>query len=168
MTFAHLHLLLNHVPVIGVVLGAVLFGAALVRRDSTLVKTTLSLFVALAVVSLVVYLTGGQAEELVENLPGVSESIIETHEDAALVASIAMGILGTASLGALLVFRKRALPGWLTAASFAGALAVAGLMGWTANLGGQIRHTEIRAGAGNGGAGEAARDAEPAGRGGDR
>jgi hypothetical protein len=53
---------------------------------------------------------------------------------------------GALALGALMVFRARSLPRWIVVSSFVGMLAVAGVMGWTANLGGQIRHTEIAGG----------------------
>lgn len=40
-------------------------------------------------------------------------------------------------------FRKRPLPRLITGMSLVCALMLSGLMAWTANLGGQIRHTEI-------------------------
>ncbi|HEX9084042.1 MAG TPA: hypothetical protein VF836_04835 [Gemmatimonadaceae bacterium] len=35
-------------------------------------------------------------------------------------------------------------PRWIALAGLVGTLALSTLMGWTANLGGQIRHTEIQ------------------------
>lgn len=147
MNAVHVHLLLNHLPVIGSLIAAALLIVALLRRDSGLAKVTLGLFVALAGIAVVVFLTGEPAEELVEGLAGVSESILEAHEEAALVATIAIGVLGVAALGMLVLFRRRSLPRSATLATLVAALLVAGVMGWTANFGGQIRHTEIRTGA---------------------
>lgn len=146
MNAAHFHLILNHVPVIGAVGLAVLLAIAWVRRDTPLTKVSLALGAAVAAVAIVVYLTGEPAEELVENLAGISEPALEAHEDAALTATIGFGIFGAAALGMLLIFRRRAVPRWVSGAAFVAVAAVAGLMGWTANLGGQIRHTEIVAG----------------------
>jgi hypothetical protein len=54
---------------------------------------------------------------------------------------------GVVALAGLILFRRaEKLPGWIVAATLVFSLATSGLMGWTANLGGQIRHTEIRAG----------------------
>lgn len=63
------------------------------------------------------------------------------------MASIAAYVLGGISLLGLLWVRGRPLPRALTVTVLPIALLVAGLMGYTANLGGQVRHTEIRAGA---------------------
>lgn len=147
MSTVHLHLLLNHLPVIGTVIGLFLLAYAALRKDEGLVRVCLGLFAALAVVALATFLTGEPAEEAVEGLAGVSESVIERHEEAALLATIALGALGALSLGALLWFRRRALPRFAAVLFLAAALVPAGAMGWTANLGGQIRHSEIRPGA---------------------
>lgn len=147
MTLVHLHLLLNHLPVVGAMFGILLLAIALVRRSSELGKVTLGLFALLGAVSLAVYLTGEPAEEMVEKLPGFSEAITEAHEEAALVATVAMTGFGILALAALGAFRRRALPRWVTASSLVLALAAGGVMGYTAYLGGQIRHTEIRVGA---------------------
>lgn len=144
MDTVHLHLLLNHVPVLGVVFGVLLYGAARFRRDDAFARFALGFSAALAVVALVVYLTGEPAEEAVENLPGVSDAIIERHEDAALLATIAMGSFGALALGALVRFRRRAIPLWVTASGLIASIGLTAVMGWTANLGGQIRHSEIR------------------------
>jgi uncharacterized membrane protein len=145
MNIVHLHLVLNHLPVIGASLGVLLLAAALLRRSEELSRVSLVLFVLLGVASVVVYLTGEPAEEAVEKLAGFSKSILERHEDAALLATIAMGGVGVLALLALFAFRRRPIPRWATGTGLVLALSVATLMGYTANLGGQIRHTEIRA-----------------------
>jgi hypothetical protein len=149
MSPVHLHLLLNHVPVIGTIVAIGLLAYAVVRRSPELVRVSLGMFVLLALAGAVVYLTGEPAEELVEGLPGVSEAILERHEEAALVATTLLGLVGAVSLGGLLAFRERAagIPRGFAAATLLLALVPAGAMGYTANLGGQIRHTEIRPGA---------------------
>ena len=149
MNAAHLHLLLNHLPVVGTMVGILLLAYALLRRSPELARASLGLFVLLALAGVVVYLTGEPAEETVENLAGVSESAIESHEEAALVATMLLGVLGVVALGGLVAFRKRAagIPRGFAALALALSLAPAAAMGYTANLGGQIRHTEIRSGA---------------------
>jgi uncharacterized membrane protein YeaQ/YmgE (transglycosylase-associated protein family) len=146
MSGVHLHLLLNHLPVIGAVLGVLLLVTAVLRRSEELGRVSLGFFALLAGISLAVFFTGEPAEELVERLPGFSEAITERHEEAALLATIVMGVVGAFALVALGAFRKRPLPRWITPLALLLALAAAGAMGYTANLGGQVRHTEIRSG----------------------
>ena len=147
MNAAHIHLLINHVPVIGTLFALLLLVAALPRHDTSRARTALWMLVGLGIAAVAVFLTGEPAEEAIEQLPGVEEALIESHEEAALAATIALAALGTFALGALWWFRRRSLPRWVVLAGTAGTLAVAGMMAWTANLGGQIRHTEIRSGA---------------------
>ena len=145
MNGAHLHLFLNHAPVIGVVIGFLLLALARLRKSGELTKISLGLLALVALVALPVYLAGEPAEKIVEHLPGVSEGLIEKHEQAGLVSLIAMEIVGVVSLVGLFLFRgERKVPNWFAAFALALSLFSAVAMGWTANLGGQIRHTEIR------------------------
>ena len=147
MNTVHLHLLLNHLPVVGTVIGTLLLAVALVRRSDELGRTSLGLFALLGLIAVAVYLTGEPAEDAVEKLPGISDGLIDRHQDAALVATMVIGVIGAFALGALLIYRRRTLPRWVTLFGFAAALVGSSAMAYTANLGGQIRHTEIRSGA---------------------
>ena len=144
MTILHLHLLMNHVPVVGALFALLLFATALILRETVSTKFALAFTAGVAAIAVAVYFTGGPAEEAVENLAGVSERSIDSHEEAAELATIAMSILGGLSLITLFVFRTRKPPRWVALAGFVGTVVVSGMMGWTANLGGQIRHTEIQ------------------------
>ena len=144
MSFTHLHLLLNHFPVIGIILITVVTAIAFVRKNNELTKLSLWGIAGLAVVSLFVYLTGEPAEKAVEHLPGFSEAITERHEEAALFATIVMGLIGAISLAALGFFRRREVPRKLIGVTLALSLAGSAVMGYAGFLGGQIRHTEIR------------------------
>lgn len=147
MSAVHLHLLLNHLPVIGTVIALCLLAFAALRRDAWLGRVSLAMLAAFAVAAVVTYLTGEPAEESVEGVAGVSEALIERHEEAALLATIALGVVGAASLAALVFFRRRTLPRGAMLGLLAVGLVPAGALAYTANLGGQIRHPEIRAGA---------------------
>ena len=145
MDWTHIHLLLNHVPVLGVIFGFLLLVYAFIKKDRGLQQVSLSLFVITGLLSVAVYLTGEPAEETVEHLAGVSETMIESHEEAALVAMVGATSLSAIALGGLLASRwSRAIAKTLVAVALLGSLIVSGMMAWTANLGGQIRHSEIR------------------------
>lgn len=145
MSWAHLHLMLNHVPVVGLPIALLLLAVALLRRSTELAKASLELIALVAAVTIVVQLTGESAEELIKKLPDFSEALVEHHEEAALTATIGMSVLGLVALAVLVLFRGAAtIPSWIGGGILLMGILVGGLMGWVANLGGQIRHTEIR------------------------
>lgn len=147
MDAAHIHLLLNHVPVLGAVFGTLLLGYGLMRDSDDVVTAGYWLLVLVGVTSVAVYLTGEPAEELVEGLAGVSEPILERHEEAALWATIVGGVVGGVSALGLALSAWGSVGRRYAGAVLAASLLLCGVMGWTANLGGQVRHTEIRPGA---------------------
>jgi uncharacterized membrane protein len=142
---AHLHIILNHIPVLGIPFGIALFIYGFLRKSQEIRTAALLVFVAVALVTIPTFLSGEAAEDMVEHLPGVSERLIENHEDAAKIALIATSILGGLSLIRLLIpARFGAVRAPETILVFALSLAVSGWLGWTGHLGGQIRHSEIR------------------------
>jgi DNA-binding response OmpR family regulator len=103
----------------------------------------------MALCAVPVFLTGEPAEEMVEGLPGVSEALIGAHEEAAELAIWVMEALGVLSLLALFInFKTERTTNAVMGITFALSLVTFGLMARTGYLGGQIRHTEIRSGAG--------------------
>ena len=144
MSAVHMHLILTHVPVIGALFVLALLAIALGRRDGAIGRVALWMSGVVGAAAVAVYFTGEGAEEAVEHLPGIAEALIERHEEIALVATVMISVFGAAALGALMAFRGRTMPRWVVGIGFAGMLAVSGVMAYTANLGGQIRHSEIR------------------------
>lgn len=144
---AHIHLMLNHVPVVGAPLLLLLLSIGLWRGSRELVGVTLALTALLAVVTGAVYLTGEPAEELVEHAPWFRESLVDTHEDHAAVALTAVLVTGVLA-GVAFALRGRPRAGArLARVTWAGLFLSTLLLGWTAWSGGQIRHEEVRTGA---------------------
>lgn len=149
MNLTHLHLALNHLPVLGPAFALALLLFGVWRKSEDIKKAALGAFVLIALFSVPAYMTGEPAEDGVKGLPGVSKQIIEKHEEAASVAFTGLVVIGVVALVGLLVFRRaRPVPSWFSSLVLAVALIVVSLMSWTANLGGQIRHTEIRSNSG--------------------
>ena len=144
---AHLHLIVNHVPILGTLFALVLGAYGAARRQPDVVRAALLALVVVGVASVVATRSGEGAEEVVEDLPGVSERVIHEHEEAAEVANYAAIALSILALG-VLVWRRRQPDVGLapTAVLLVGTALVFGLMARAGNLGGQIRHTEIRDG----------------------
>ncbi len=147
MNAAHWHLVLNHVPLIGIGFVALLMVIAFLRKSSELVSVSLVLTVAVALFAIPAYLTGEPAEEIVEDMPGISENLIHEHEEAAEKAFILVEAVGGLALIGLIARRfNKNLGNTLAVATLAGLLAGGGLVAYTANLGGKIHHQEIREG----------------------
>jgi len=92
-----LHLRLNHLPVVSVLWTLPFLIVALVRPSRTGFLRAHAFVVVLALLTAGAYLTGEGAEEKIEHLPGVVESAIEAHQDAALITftiSIVAGVVG--------------------------------------------------------------------------
>lgn len=142
MNSAHIHLIINHIPLLTIPMALVFLVYALYRNDTGLKRFSLLVLVATAATVLPVYLTGEPAEKVIEHLPGVTEQAIEAHEEAAEF-SLIVTLVGGALAAATLVFAnneklKRLLP---TAVVLTCVVAT-GSLGYTANLGGKIRHQE--------------------------
>ncbi|MDQ2768525.1 MAG: hypothetical protein M3Y30_15390 [Gemmatimonadota bacterium] len=146
-SLTHLHLLLNHVPIIVTVLGLLLVAVATWRKSDALARVALAFFVGGALSALPTYLTGDSAEHTVLHMPGVTRAVIEAHSNAALISAIFVGALGVFALWSLWRFRSNALlPAWVVRVALAASIIGSGLMSWTGLLGGEVRHTEVRPG----------------------
>ena len=144
----HLHLMLNHVPVLGSVFALLLLATGLLFRREHLQKIGLAVIAIVAIVALPVYLTGEPTEEAVEHLSGVVETTINAHQDAATIAFASVLATGVIGLGGLFLSRRgRVLSRPVVLIALLACLTTVVLMGRTANLGGKIRHSEISSGA---------------------
>jgi uncharacterized membrane protein len=151
MNAAHLHLILNHFPVIGALFALGFFAVAGARPTKILQQIALVLTVIVALAAAAAFVTGEGAEETLEKSPGFSETLdeayVEAHDEAAEIALILALAAGVVALtGLALALRSDQIPLWSRAGAFALVLATSGAMGWTAYLGGQISHPEIRGG----------------------
>jgi uncharacterized membrane protein len=145
INWAHVHLMINHFPVIGVLGGILLLAYALRRKSQEVKMVSLGVFVLVALTTIPVFLTGEGAEDVVKHIPDVTETYIGRHEKFAEVTLVLMEILGILSLIGLVLLRRRgAIPPSIVILVLVMSLITAILVGITANLGGQIRHTEVR------------------------
>ena len=144
MNLAHLHLLLNHFPTIGTVIGLGLFLVALVGKNDDLKRAGLGVFFVIALLALPAYMTGNAAQAAITGRPDVSEALIEAHQQAALLAFVFMEITGAVSWLGLWQFRRISrLASWNLSAVLLLSIVTVGLMTNAGNRGGEIRHPEI-------------------------
>ncbi len=145
MNPTHIHLLITHLPIFGSILGAVVLTYGLFARSRSTQMASYLLFIISTIGAVIAYLTGEEAEETVEHLPGIAEAAIERHEDFALFALVALCILGAASLVAIYFSTRKKESGntWGTIVLVLSLISFA-LSARTGFLGGKIRHTEIQ------------------------
>ncbi len=145
MDATHLHLIINHLPIMGVPLVAALLAWGILRDSREVTRTALGAAVVVAALAYPVFLTGEPAEEGIEHTPGFSEQLVHDHEERAEAALIAVLLTGAAAAGAFWMSRKtEGTPRALGGITLAGLLVSAGLLGLTGLSGGQIAHDEIR------------------------
>src|SRR5438034_10298868 len=109
MDFPHLHLLLNHFPIIGTMVGAGLFLTSLVVRTEDVRLSSLIVFIAVALLAIPTFITGVGAQEKIVADPGISNDLIQRHEGAAELAIWFMEITGALELVALSHFYRKVL-----------------------------------------------------------
>ena len=146
MDLAHIHLLLNHFPTIGSIIGGGLFVLSLITNSDDLKRASLVVLLGISLLAIPTYISGNGAQDAIKSLPGVSKSLIETHEGAALIALGFMELTGAFAWLGLWQFRRLArVPGWNLAVILVLTLLTLSVMTRASNLGGEIRHAEIRA-----------------------
>lgn len=144
MSSAYLHILLNHIPVIGTALAAFVLLWGFLKRSDEIKKLSLVILFLVTLVTILVYTTGDNSKNSVVSIEGVNSDFIDPHADFALKAFIASDVVGLFAIVMLFIYRKpKHLPMWLAALFFALILALNGMMAWTSHLGGMINHTEI-------------------------
>jgi len=142
--WAHIHIMINHFPVILAVMGAAVALLGVVRsRRGVWVYACASLTLA-AITVVPTYFTGEPAEHFLNRPWYVARGSIHQHEDAALIATILVGIAGLVALVAwrrLVRYpRELSLPGGLRAAVVITSVVAAVAIGYASLLGGYIVH----------------------------
>jgi len=139
---AQIHLALNHIPVILSITGFITLLIARFFSNESLTKTSLYILLIAGLLCIPAYFSGEGTERIVKNLPGVSKDLIEEHEEMGEKAFVICQITGLIALLGLLFYSKYSKL-ILSALLLASAVSTS-LLGWTAHLGGQIRHQELR------------------------
>jgi hypothetical protein len=145
MNPAHFHLATTHAPVLGTVFGLGLLLLAVWRKSEELKRVALLGFVVAALLALPAYLSGAPASEMLRQFtPGMTMDASDQHAESAILAFAGSLLSGVVALAGLIHFRQgRKLPAIFLGFVLLLAMVACGLLGWTANLGGKIRHLEL-------------------------
>jgi uncharacterized membrane protein len=146
MNLAHLHLLLNHFPIIGTIVALGLLITSFIGKNDDLKRSSLIIFAAIALITLPAFFSGIGAQRVVRKDPLVSTAVIDRHEGAAILAMFLMLITGALALVELWKRRRivteKPWSGTLLAILIF-SLLTTGVMARVGTTGGDIRHPEI-------------------------
>ncbi|MCC6753146.1 MAG: hypothetical protein IT266_04075 [Saprospiraceae bacterium] len=147
MTSAHVHLLVNHFPLIGTAIGFLLLLGSKWSGSRAASNAALAVLAFSGLMAIPAHFSGEAAEEMLEQSARIDEALVEEHEERAKIFMLTMLAMGLAATGALLGEKFRpmqfAAKYWLVAAIAAVGLALAIPTG---SSGGAIMHPEIRKG----------------------
>jgi len=152
MYLVHLHLLLNHWPIIGSFIALGIFLVSLFANNDDLKQTSLALFALIALVAIPTYMSGNAAQEVLKRNSSLSVALITAHQGAAVLAFVFIEITGVVALFGLWQFSRTSRPltgpvaRWNSSAVLFFSISTVGLMAITGNTGGAIRHPEILSG----------------------
>ena len=145
MNPAYLHLMVSHVPIVGIGFVILLLIIGLMRKSGELINVSLIFVILIALFTIVVHQTGESAEEYVEGKPGFSEELVLEHDYAADLAFIFVELVGVLALISLAIKRfNKKYANTLVIITLLGLIVMGVLMMRAANLGGIISHPEIR------------------------
>ena len=148
MNTAHLHLMFNHIPMVG--LGfAILFNfIAIIWKSPELRKLSCWFYILVAATSVLAIFTGDGAGEIIRTYPGISNDAIENHENWGYIFFYGLIAVGILAIAALWFSRKReGLMKKFNISMLILALLVSILAFQAGRTGGLIRHPEMVEGA---------------------
>ena len=149
MNDAHLHMVFNHFPIIGLFFGIGILAYGIIKKQTILVNTAYVIFIVCMIMAKATMMTGEGAEEIVEEL-GISKEIIHEHEEIAETFMKVLYVLGILSiLGLVANVKKHAKASIVSYVVLVLAIGAAVLSKSVGTSGGEIRHTEIRENANN-------------------
>jgi uncharacterized membrane protein len=145
MNDAHLHLVVNHFPIIGTFFGIGILIAGIFLNNSSIKNTAYVLFIIAAIFGALSVATGEGAEEIVEDFPNIGKAIIHEHEELAEKFVIVLYVTGAFALISLVAaIKKFRLAKIFSIITLVLALISGVLSIKVGTSGGEIRHTEIR------------------------
>jgi uncharacterized membrane protein len=145
MNDAHLHMVVNHFPIIGTIFGIGILIAGIFLNNSSIKNTAYILFIIAAIFGALSMGTGEGAEEMVEDFPNIGKAIIHEHEELAEKFALVLYVTGVFALISLVAavkkFRLAKIFSFITLilALISGIISIN-----VGTSGGEIRHTEIR------------------------
>lgn len=145
MNGAHWHLVVNHLPIIFPIVGLIVLIISLISKSEAVKRTAFLIFILGALAAIAAMSTGEGAEEIAENISGITRNDIHQHEEAAETFALLSYVLGGISLIAIWAsFKQKSFSTIVTIATLVFVVVLLFFAKQTGTTGGEIRHTEIR------------------------
>lgn len=139
MDATQIHVYLNYFPLVGMLIGPLLFAYGVWRSDHRTKLLGLGLVLTTAILTLAVFGTGEAAGKGADLMVGPPWTNIVHHKASALWAFMMIEAAGAfAFFGVVNLMRKKLLANWLIVIVLGLSLIAIGLTGWTVHLGRQI------------------------------
>lgn len=148
MSGAHFHLIVNHFPIVGLFLALLVLLAGFALKNKTIKQTALALFILATTMAIVSNVSGENAEEVIEEMEGISHHLIHEHEEKAETFLAFMFGLGALSILAFIgEFLKKSWTKWVYLILLVASITTTFFAQQTGTSGGEISHPELRQGA---------------------
>src|SRR5262249_54980536 len=145
MNLAHVHIVLNHVPSLGSIAGLLLLAAGIYKKDEAIKHFAYGVLVLISMAVLPTYVTGAEAQRIVDKNPSYSAGMVQMHQNAAMITLLCMTAAGMFAWFGLWEYRRHSRSSSLTTtATMISTMAAVASVLVTALIGGKISHVEIR------------------------
>lgn len=146
MDATYYHLLLNELPLVGVVAGIIILATGMILKNTAVKRTALSTFIVSSLIAIPSYLTGIRAKEAMQVSEHADQASIIIHQQVAYEFILMTALLGLLSVITIVIdFRENQKASRiLYIATLAGALFMFFLTQSIGNTGRQISHPEMR------------------------
>ena len=148
MNGAQLHLLVNHLPIFATFFALpALIWVLFKRRDACVMIIAVIILAVAGAGAIVSHATGEGAEKVVEELPGIEQTLVKKHEakaDSARNQALFTALMALVLLAYLRRNRTKVVPLWTALVLLIATLTSAALMGSAGYSGGLIRHREMQ------------------------
>jgi len=145
MNWAYLHVVINHFPIVGVIIGTILLATGMIFKSQGVKISGLGTIVFASLMAIVAYMSGDPASDAIKSIAGIGATLISRHENIATVGMYLMaptGLLAASSLYSIWKMDKSIR--LLIIITLVFSLISSATMFYIGRTGGQIRHTELR------------------------
>jgi len=147
MNSAHQHLLINHFPIIALILGVLILLIGILAKSSVTRRVGLFVFFIAGICALPTMSTGEGAEEVVEHMEGMDHRLIHEHEEKAeTMMPFMWGIIFLSLIALFLEWKKKSMAMVASITVLLVGMIATYFAREVGTSGGEISHPEIRKG----------------------
>jgi len=144
MYATHLHLMLTHFPIVGIIIAIGILIYGIVIKNDSIKKVALTIFIISGILTIPIYFTGEWSKLIIEKIPGISDDFIKSHEAIAIKTTFLTSVLSVLSvINLMAIKRKSVYSKTLLVITLLFSIVTFVYFSKAANFGGEIRHSEI-------------------------